>query len=115
MKISLDWLREYVAVEISPQELIDRLTMIGLVPETVEEKDGDLVLDLETYANRPDTLGHLGVAREIGAMLGLPLLAKDWPLVERDEATADLADVQIAAEDFCSRYCGGICAKVFSG
>ena len=32
---------------------------------------GDVVLDIETYANRPDTLGHLGMAREIGAMLGV--------------------------------------------
>ncbi|HPW17155.1 MAG TPA: phenylalanine--tRNA ligase subunit beta [Candidatus Aminicenantes bacterium] len=106
MKISLDWLREYVAVGLGPAELADRLTMIGLVPESVEERDGDVVLDLETYANRPDTLGHLGVAREIGAALGLPLLEKDWPLVERPEATAEIADVQIAAEDLCPRYCG---------
>jgi phenylalanyl-tRNA synthetase beta chain len=106
MKISLDWIREYVTVDLSPRKLVDRLTMIGLVPESVEERGGDLVLDLETYANRPDTLGHLGVAREIGAMLGLPLLEKDWPVVERDEATTDIADVQIAAEDLCPRYCG---------
>ncbi|HYA48636.1 MAG TPA: phenylalanine--tRNA ligase subunit beta [Burkholderiales bacterium] len=106
MKISLDWLREYIAVDLSPQELVDRLTMIGLVPETVEEKDGDLILDLETYANRPDTLGHLGVAREVGAMLGLPLLGKEWPVTELDQATADIADVQIMAEALCPRYCG---------
>jgi phenylalanyl-tRNA synthetase beta chain len=106
MKISLDWIREYVAVDLSPQELVDRLTMIGLVPETVEDKGGDLVLDLETYANRPDTLGHLGIAREIGAMLARPLLERDWPVAELGEATADIADVQITAEALCPRYCG---------
>ncbi|MGZ5479443.1 MAG: phenylalanine--tRNA ligase subunit beta, partial [Candidatus Aminicenantales bacterium] len=76
MKISQDWIREFVAVDLPRQELIDKLTMIGLVPETVEERDGDLILDLETYANRPDTLGHLGIAREIGAMLGRPLIER---------------------------------------
>ena len=106
MKISLDWIREYVAVDLPRAELVDRLTMIGLVPETVEERDGDVVLDLETYANRPDTLGHLGVAREIGAALGLPLLERDWPLAELPETTAEIADVQIAAEALCPRYCG---------
>jgi len=106
MKISLDWIREYVAVDLPRQELVDRLTMAGWVPETVEEKDGDLILDLETYANRPDALGHLGVAREIGAMLGRPLLERDWPVVELDAATAEIADVQIAAEALCPRYCG---------
>jgi phenylalanyl-tRNA synthetase beta chain len=106
MKISRDWVREYVAVDLPKAELVDRLTMIGWVPETVEEIDGDLVLDLETYANRPDTLGHLGVARELGALLGLPLIEKDWPLAELAQATADVADVQVAAEDLCPRYCG---------
>ncbi len=106
MKISLDWIREFVAVDLPRQELVDKLTMIGLVADTVEERDGDIVLDLETYANRPDTLGHLGVAREIGAMLGLPLIAKDWPITELPEATADIADVQIVAEALCPRYCG---------
>ncbi|MGZ5514861.1 MAG: phenylalanine--tRNA ligase subunit beta, partial [Candidatus Aminicenantales bacterium] len=95
MKISQDWIREFVAVDLPRQELIDKLTMIGLVPETVEERDGDLILDLETYANRPDTLGHLGIAREIGAMLGRPLIERDWPVTEMAEATADIADVQI--------------------
>jgi phenylalanyl-tRNA synthetase beta chain len=106
MKISLDWIREYVAVDLPRQELVDRLTMIGLVPESVEDKGGDLVLDLETYANRPDTLGHRGVAREIGAMLGRPLIEKDWPVAELSEATAEIADVQITAEALCPRYCG---------
>jgi phenylalanyl-tRNA synthetase beta chain len=106
MKISLDWIREYVAVDLPRQELVDRLTMAGWVPETVEEKDGDLILDLETYANRPDALGHLGVAREIGAMLGRPLLERDWPVAELEETTSEIADVQITAEALCPRYCG---------
>ncbi len=106
MKISLDWLREFVAVDIPRPEFLERLTMIGLVADTVEERDGDALLDLETYANRPDTLGHLGVAREVGAMLGVPLVERDWPLVELLEATAEIADVQIAAEALCPRYCG---------
>jgi phenylalanyl-tRNA synthetase beta chain len=106
MKISQDWIRDYVAVDLPKAELVDRLTMIGWVPESVEEIGGDLVLDLETYANRPDALGHLGVAREIGALLGLPLLEKDWPLVELAEETSCVADVQIAAEALCPRYCG---------
>ncbi|MGZ5452647.1 MAG: phenylalanine--tRNA ligase subunit beta [Candidatus Aminicenantales bacterium] len=115
MKISQDWIREFVAVDLPRQELIDKLTMIGLVPETVEERDGDLILDLETYANRPDTLGHLGIAREIGAMLGRPLIERDWPVTEMAEATADIADVQIVAEALCPRYCGLVVRGVAVG
>lgn len=106
MKISLDWIREYVQVDLPLQELLDRLTMIGLVVESFEEREGDTVLDVETYANRPDTLGHLGVAREIGAMLGLPLLEKSWPLVELPQRTAEAASVEIRDAALCPRYCG---------
>jgi len=115
MKISLDWVREFVALDVPRAELLERLTMIGLVADTVEERDGDAVLDLETYANRPDTLGHLGVAREIGVLYGLPLLEKDWPLTELSEATAEIADVQIVAESLCPRYCGLIVRGVKVG
>jgi phenylalanyl-tRNA synthetase beta chain len=115
MKISLDWLRDYVKVDLPLAELVDRLTMIGLVAESVEEKDGDAVLDLETYANRPDTLGHLGVAREVTAMLGLPLLDPPCPLTESEAAVADLASIQVLDDGLCPRYCARIVRGVTVG
>ena len=36
MKISLNWLREYVAVSFSPAELDERLTMLGIEVEAIE-------------------------------------------------------------------------------
>jgi phenylalanyl-tRNA synthetase beta chain len=115
MKISLDWIRDYVKADLPVAELVDRLTMIGLVAESVEEKDGDTVLDLETYANRPDTLGQLGVAREIAAMLGLPLEEPPWPLTESDASVADLASVQVIDDGLCPRYCARIVRGVTVG
>ena len=106
MKISLNWLREYVDVDLPLREFLDRLIMIGLGIEGTETIGGDVVLDVETYANRPDTLGHLGLAREVGAMLGRPLKERTWPVDEFSSSTADLVDVQILDEDLCPRYCG---------
>lgn len=108
MKISLEWIREYVKVDLPLRELLDRMTMIGLVVESVEEKGGDAVLNVETYANRPDTLGHLGIAREIGAMLGLPLEARTWPLVEIPENAQDIVRISILDAALCPRYCGAV-------
>lgn len=108
MKISLDWLREYVDIRLSLPQLIEKLNMIGLMVEEREEKDGDVILDVETYANRPDTLGHLGVARELAAALEQPLKEKTWPVAELGERTADLIDVQVWDEELCPRYCGTI-------
>jgi phenylalanyl-tRNA synthetase beta chain len=115
MKISLDWIRDYVELDLPLPELLERLTMIGLVPESIEERDGDTVIDLETYANRPDTLGHLGVAREIAAMLGRPLIEPPWPLTEIDRPVAELVDVQIWDDTLCPRYCGMVVREVTVG
>jgi len=115
MKISLDWIRDYVELDFPLPEPLDRLTMIGLVPESVEERDGDTVLDLETYANRPDTLGHLGVAREIAAMLRRPLADRPWPLDEAGPAVSELASVEIWDDALCPRYFGMVVRGVTVG
>ncbi len=106
MKISLDWLKDYVCVDLPLAMFLDRLTMIGLVPESVEERDGDAILDVETYANRPDTLGHLGLAREVAAMLGVPLKETTWALAEVPPRPGDPVSVQISDEGLCPRYAG---------
>jgi phenylalanyl-tRNA synthetase beta chain len=106
MKISLDWLKDHVRVDLPRAELLDRLTMIGLVPESIEERDGDTILDVDTYANRPDTLGHLGLAREVAAMLGVPLEEKSWPLAEVPPRPGEAVSVQISDEALCPRYAG---------
>lgn len=106
MKISFDWLGEYLDLDIPLPQLVETLNRIGLMVESWEETDGDVVLDIETYANRPDTLGHLGMARELAAALGLSLKEENWPLVELGQKTSEVADVQILDEDLCPRYCG---------
>jgi phenylalanyl-tRNA synthetase beta chain len=106
MKISLEWLKDYIEFDLALPALIEKLNMIGLIVEAWEKKGSDVVLDIETYANRPDTLGHLGVARELAAALNLKPKEKNWPLVEIEEKTSDLADVQIWDDDLCPRYSG---------
>jgi phenylalanyl-tRNA synthetase beta chain len=106
MKISYDWLKEFIDLNISPEELASCLNQIGLMVESVEKIEGDTVYEIETYANRPDILGHLGVAREIATLLDLLLKEKKWPLVELDEPTSDFIDLQIMDGQLCPRYCG---------
>jgi phenylalanyl-tRNA synthetase beta chain len=115
MKISLNWLKEYVDIGLPLREFLERMTMIGFVVEDREERNGDVVLDVETYANRPDTLGHVGLAREVGAMLGSALKEQAWPLTELPAKTSDLVDVQILDEDLCPRYSGVVVKGVRTG
>jgi phenylalanyl-tRNA synthetase beta chain len=106
MRISINWLKDFIDVDLSTSELIDTLNTIGMLVDSWEEQKGDIILDLETYANRPDTLGHIGVARELSAALDLPLKDLDWPLTEADEYSSDNIDIEIYDDDLCPRYCG---------
>ncbi|MBI3321877.1 MAG: phenylalanine--tRNA ligase subunit beta [Candidatus Omnitrophica bacterium] len=71
MRVPLEWLKEYVPIRLSPEELADRLTMAGLeVIGLDEESAGQVVFDVEVTPNRPDCLSILGIAREVSAITG---------------------------------------------
>ena len=56
MLISYNWLRELTDTKLTPLELRERLTMVGLAIDAVEEIEGDSVIDVEVPSNRPDCL-----------------------------------------------------------
>src|SRR5438874_10722236 len=68
MLISHSWLRELTGTTLSPQEIRDRLTNVGLPIDSIEERDDDSVVDVEVPSNRGDCLSHLGVARELAVI-----------------------------------------------
>ena len=103
MIVSWNWLTEYVDLEMSHDDLVDRLTMSGLNHEGTEEVDGDKAIDLEVTSNRPDCLGHIGVAREIGVLYETPLKIKDPQPATGDVSVDDLCSVEIKS-DKCFRY-----------
>lgn len=106
MRISINWLKDHIALELPVAEVIATLNGIGMLVDDWEDIGDDVILEIETYANRPDTLGHLGIARELAAALELPLLRPEEPISEADESIGDVFDIQILDEDLCPRYCG---------
>ena len=40
MKISLSWLKQYVDIDVAPQELCDRMTMAGFEIEEIGKASG---------------------------------------------------------------------------
>ena len=65
MKVTLDWLQDYVDFDLPAEVIAERLTQAGLETEGIEQVGDETVIELETTSNRPDHLGVLGVAREI--------------------------------------------------
>ncbi|MBX3437079.1 MAG: phenylalanine--tRNA ligase subunit beta [Planctomycetaceae bacterium] len=104
MIVSWNWLREYVSLDMSAEELTHRLTMSGLNLEEFHDVDGDMAIDIEVTSNRPDCLGHLGVAREIGVLFDRPVNPPAAEVEATSEPTADVTSVQIECPELCPQY-----------
>ncbi len=101
MKLSLNWLKDYVDPKLSTDDLVHRLTMAGLEVEGRHSTGKDIVLELEITPNRPDCLNVLGLAREIAAMTGKAL---KLPKVKTHKPTKNKIPITIADKKDCSRY-----------
>jgi phenylalanyl-tRNA synthetase beta chain len=112
MKVSINWLKEFVEVPVGPRELKRDLTNLGVNVESYAEIDGDFVLEAEVTTNRPDCLSHLGVAREISTYYRKPL-AVPSPQVKDlgDPASAEIS-IETADETLCPRWCGRVMRHV---
>jgi len=104
MKVVYNWLKEFVDATASPADLRARLSLAGVAVDSIEETSAGPVLDAEVTANRPDCLGHLGIAREVAAIYRLPLKPLHPKLKESAEKVADATRVEIAAPDLCGRF-----------
>lgn len=104
MLVSWNWLKQYVALEMSVDELTDRLTMSGLNLEEFCSSGSDVCIDLEVTSNRPDCLGHLGVAREAAVLFDKPLTVPPAAPAAAATKTSSVTSVSIECPDLCSQY-----------
>ncbi len=120
MKVSLDWLRDHVDFDLAVEDVAHKLTMCGLNCEEIEQHGDDHVLELEVTSNRPDHLGHRGVARELACLLGVDLkpLALDYQVVEKDEnglSLDEISSIEVDDEERCGRYTARVACQVEAG
>jgi phenylalanyl-tRNA synthetase beta chain len=73
MKISPQWVRDFVDVPVDDQRLAEDLTAVGIAVEAISGSGADTVFEMEIGTNRPDAMNHYGVAREATAIYELPL------------------------------------------
>ena len=104
MLVSWNWLQDYVQLDMHPDVLVERLSMAGLNHESTEEVGDDLSIDLEVTSNRPDCLGHIGVAREISVLWQSDLKIPRASPQESATQAADLTNVTIDCTELCYRY-----------
>jgi phenylalanyl-tRNA synthetase beta chain len=105
MKVSYNWLKEFVDVAASPEEVASRLALSGTNIASIETGAHGAVIDAEITSNRPDCLGMLGIAREIGAIYRLPLKTNcPKPAESRTAKASEAIKVKIDALELCGRF-----------
>src|SRR5437764_8675764 len=103
MIVSWNWLTDYLRLDMPVEVLTERLALAGLNHEATSEVGGDLAIDLEVTSNRPDGLGHLGVAREIAVLFDLPLDSPDPRPRTRGAQVEARTGIAVEAPDLCPR------------
>jgi len=104
MKVLYDWLAEFVEVTLPPSELRSRLSLTGTAIEGLEETPAGPMLDADLTINRPDLLGHYGMAREVATLERKRLGAVDVKLPETAERAERATRVDIESPELCGRY-----------
>jgi phenylalanyl-tRNA synthetase beta chain len=112
MKISLEWLRQYLPGPLDPQAAADALTNGGLPVEVIEQHGDDTVLDVEVTSNRGDCLSHVGVARELAALLGREFNDIGPASAEIASPASDVTSVRIDAPELCPHYTARVLRNV---
>ncbi|HEX4488289.1 MAG TPA: phenylalanine--tRNA ligase subunit beta [Terriglobales bacterium] len=102
MKLSPQWVRDFIDLKVDALQLAHGLTGAGITVEGVAGSGEDAVFDMEITTNRPDAMNHYGVARECSAIYDLPLKSLE-PKLPASSGKADFA-IEIGDKEGCARY-----------
>jgi len=105
MKVVYNWLKDFVEVNATVQDLASRVALHGTNVASVEAEPLGGVIDAEVTSNRPDCLGVYGIAREVSVIYKLPLKpVAPRPAESTTAKTADAVKVKIEAPELCGRF-----------
>ena len=113
MKLSSQWIRDFVDLTVDNQRLAEDLTAAGLAVEGIQGTGADTVFEMEIGTNRPDAMNHYGVAREAAAIYDLALKALN-PKLPSSRGEANFP-IQVEEPQLCPRFSAriirGTCIK----
>jgi phenylalanyl-tRNA synthetase beta chain len=110
MKVTFNWLKEFVEFTGAPEELAKLLTMAGLEVESqamLREPDSnrdDWMFEIAVTPNRGDCLGIIGIAREVAALTGARLKAVPSSATKKDSSINKRIALKIDDAKLCARY-----------
>ena len=116
MKLSPQWIRDFVDVPGDDRRLAGDLTSIGIAVEGSSGEGASTVFEMEIGTNRPDAMNHYGVAREAAALYGTELKPIGTSLLEAAEEGAPVSgtpfQIDIDDAEGCARYTAQMIRRV---
>jgi len=129
MKLSAQWIRDFVDVPVDNGRLAEDLTSIGIAVEGSSGEGANTVYEMEIGTNRPDAMNHYGVAREAAAFYGIglkPIEASGAKAPSSSQSLSGTAEaepsgnsaatkgfaIEIEDKDGCARYTAQIARGV---
>ncbi len=103
MKISPNWLRDFVSIKADDRQLANDLTHAGIAVESVEGEGASTVFEMDITTNRVDAMNHYGIACEAAAIYDLELKAITPKLPPAEGGRATFG-IEIGEPDICRRF-----------
>jgi len=104
MKLSSQWVREFVESTVDDHRLAEDLTGVGVAVEGISGSGPDTVFEMEIGTNRPDAMNHYGVAREAAAIYDLPLKALSGFRLPASENLGTPFPITVEEPQLCPRF-----------
>ncbi len=119
MKLTLNWLKEFVDYRDPPEKLAEALTMAGLEVESLapaRSADGeDWIINVAVTPNRGDCLGIVGIAREVAALGRGRLKTAARKSSAKKTSAAPPVKIEIQSPRCCRRYSASVVQAVELG
>lgn len=114
MKLSIAWIFDHLNTsgaswkDYSVPDLAQKLTMTTAEIERVTPIDQDYILEIDNVAltHRPDLWCHRGFAREIAAILKVPVTPLDQFLSKVPASRKQTISVEVLDKQLCPHYAG---------
>ena len=105
MRISYNWLKDYIDLNMAPERLAELLTMAGISTDAIHKTEDDHIFEIEVTSNRPDWLSYVGIARELAAITGSKLkLPKTTVKGQGSRVRGQGLKVKVEESGLCPRY-----------
>lgn len=106
MKVTYNWLKDFVDIKLKADQLAHKLTMAGLEVTSLEKSGDDWVFEMEITSNRPDWLSIAGLAREVAAITNTKLRPNKKIQTKSTKTKNNNFQVKVQDKKGCSLYTG---------